>query len=596
MGHSLSRTNLTIKDLFIKDGGETANYILVSDAKGMANWKKPSNYIADKPNDHYIGELFGGGVVVAVWQENGIEKCLIAGPENINTVRTIFTRIRTAPSTYANIPQSFLDYGFQWGSAYQSSGSSGGFDPSITSLLIGASYSSFGASNSTIIGNYTSSDPLVTITDFAAERCLDYYNPNLGTGIWDDWFLPAIYELNHLINNAAIFNKVLESFASDSGRPIKDVVNNQENYDYFNDVTYFNTTSFTQTDINLVELDGTKYTTNTTPLYGGVISQTTTSNDYTPPAVGSIGDGAYYLSSTEYSRSYVYGISTSPYIYTTNPSTGLVTLRRKNTLNLEEISKELNGSVRPFRIADDTQKSFVFDADYLVISYQFTDGRDLDTRTRMISPTSSVTPWNPNSGYVDGVNGGPFSSNSVGWSSPRPWTGGGSNYDYTPGVTTTIPAPVGRYNLPGFGNNLAGTYSILRSAGDNLQTGFESIIVSTDAFRHHFPGQSEIVVDCRAWWQGSKGFNPVVLNVVMYKGGQMIRKNNIPPEDPGGNSDYFVWINPTAGASYSIDSYGKTIPSPLPITSIYPGDNRYSERVGKLKYNVVGKFGYLIID
>jgi hypothetical protein len=566
MGHSLSRTNLTIKDLFIKDGGETANYILVSDAKGMANWKKPSNYIADKPNDHYIGELFGGGVVVAVWQENGIEKCLIAGPENISTIRTKLVTYRAGFSLIRTAAEYLIDYGFQWGL--------------VDAQTIGASYSSFGASNSNIIGNYT--HPTAPLPYFAAERCLDYYNPNLGTGIWDDWFLPAIYELNHLINNAAIFNKVLESFALDSGRIIKDVVNNQEGISFFDETSYINTTSFTQTDINLIEFGGTKYTTNNTSFWGGnVFTQTTTSNDYI--STSPYGDGSFYLSSTEINSYYTWGVLLNP---SENFSDSL--------LNPIQLYKGLTGSIRPFRIADDTQKSFVFDADYLIISYQFTDGQDLDTRTRMISPTNSVTPWNPNSGYVDGVNGGPFASNSIGWSSPRPWTGGGSNYDYTPGVTTTIPAPVGRYNLPGFGNNLAGTYSILRSAGDNLATGFESIIVSTDAFRHHFPGQSEIVVDCRAWWQGTQGFNPVVLNVVMYKGGQMIRKNNISPGNPGGNSDYFVWINPTAGASYSIDSYGKTLIDPA--TSIYPGDNKTSERVAKLKYNVVGKFGYLIID
>jgi hypothetical protein len=582
MGHSLSRTNLTIKDLFIKDGGETANYILVSDAKGMANWKKPSNYIADKPNDHYIGELFGGGVVVAVWQENGIEKCLIAGPENISTIRTKLVTYRAGFSLIRTAAEYLIDYGFQWGLVDAGTPGTGGFDGSTILQTIGASYSSFGASNSNIIGNYT--HPTAPLPYFAAERCLDYYNPNLGTGIWDDWFLPAIYELNHLINNAAIFNKVLESFALDSGRIIKDVVNNQEGISFFDETSYTNTTSFTQTDINLIEFGGTKYTTNTTSFWGGnVFTQTTTSNDYisTSPY-----DGSFYLSSTEVSNESPY----SAWGVLLNPSSYF----SRNLLNPVELYKGLTGSIRPFRIADDTQKSFVFDADYLIISYQFTDGQDLDTRTRMIFPTNSVTPWNPNSGYVDGVNGGPFASNSIGWSSPRPWTGGFSNYDYTPGVTTTIPAPVGRYNLPGFGNNLAGTYSILRSAGDNLATGFETIIVSTDAFRHHFPGQSEIVVDCRAWWQGTQGFNPVVLNVTMYKGGQMIRKNNISPGNPGGNSDYFVWINPTAGASYSIDSYGKTLIDPA--TSIYPGDNKTSERVAKLKYNVVGKFGYLLID
>lgn len=548
MAHSLSRTNLTIKNLYIKDGYEKTDYILVSDSRGMANWRKPSNYIADKPNDHYIGELFGGGVVVAVWQENGIEKCLVSATENISSVRYAYYR----PPSGGFAAEAIIDYGFQWGLVDLGGGA---YAP------IGATYNSFGASNSNIIGSYT--HPTAPVPYFAAERCLDYYNPDLGTGVWDDWFMPSILELNHLISNTAIFNKVLESFASDTGRAIRDVVSNDVGFDWAN------TTSLTLTDINLVDLSGTKYTThiNEVLLFDGQsYTVTTTSNDYT-------GGFSYYLSSTERGGPGTLAISTST-------NFGYV-------LNPVEIHKASYGAVRPFRIADDTQKNFKFDADYLVISYQFTDGRDLDTRTRMIYPTNGVTPYNASNGYVNGVNGGPFAANSIGWSSPRPWMDEYNSYDYTPGITSSIPAPVGRYNPPGTGNNVKGTYSILRSAGDNLQTGFESIILSTDAFRHHFPGESEIIVDCRAWWQGASGSNPVVLNVVMYKGGEMIRKSST-------GSDYFVWINPTAGASYSIDSYGKILLKPS--TSFYPGDSRASDRVARLKYNVVGKFGYLIID
>lgn len=625
MGHSLSRTNLTIKSLYIKDGGEKADYILVSDAKGMANWKKPSNYIPDKPNDHYIGELFGGGVVVAVWQENGIEKCLIAGPENISTVRSeVYT---TGGRFGTTIAQYFLDYGFEWGSANIDGGNVGGFDLPVTPLLIGASYSSFGATNSNIIGNYTNSNPLAVIPYFAAERCLDYINPDLGTGVWDDWFLPAIFELNHLINNAAIFNKVLESFASDSGRVTKDVVNNQEGYDYFNDVTYTRTTSFTQTDINLVEINGTKYTTNTTPWFGLPYTQTTTSNDYSPPlnTLGG-GDGSSYLSSTEVNERNVFGISTSPWIYTTNPLTGLVTVERNPTLNTEQISKYFNGTVRPFRISDDTNLMFKFDWDYAIITYDF-EGVDLDTNTRMISPSQSagVTPFTQID--YETVSGGynAFSSNHIGYSSKRPWYSGNqfedgqvqpsigydpngqifywSVFDYTPGIIQTVPAPVGRYNAPGIpGNNLAGTYSILWSSGDNRGTGKESILVNINAFKHHFPGQSEIEIELKAWWfNASSPTAPVKVSIDLYKGGSVSRIpwTFLPSGYP--NADYYIWECTGYSASYSIASYPKEIISPIsgvPTNDPYYGEMAWSKstKVASFRYNVLAKNGYLKRD
>ena len=245
---------------------------------------------------------------------------------------------------------------------------------------------------------------------------------------------------------------------------------------------------------------------------------------------------------------------------------------------------------RPFRIADDTTPQFQFDAEYIVITYQFTDGNDLDTKTRMILPTAGVTPWNEANTYVNGTNGGPNAANFVGYSSDRPWIVNNYNprdnnfsvfaYDYTPSVTDTIPAPSGQYNSWGRGNNVAGTYSILKSAGDNLAQGYESILIDVSAFKFHFPTQQEFTIDCRAWWQ-TPGVNPVILGVTMYKGGQITR-----------NGALFKWENNTYISKYELQSYGKVIPSPA--TTITPDSNDATERVALFKYNVSTKIGQII--
>jgi hypothetical protein len=67
------------------------------------------------------------------------------------------------------------------------------------------------------------------------------------------------------------------------------------------------------------------------------------------------------------------------------------------------------------------------------------------------------------------------------------------------------------------------------------------------------------------------------LDVKLYKGGTPI-KNPL---------DIDQWINPTAGASMSINSYGKV------INVEFLGGLETGMRVSRFKYNVLGKFGYL---
>ncbi len=107
-------------------------------------------------------------------------------------------------------------------------------------------------------------------------------------------------------------------------------------------------------------------------------------------------------------------------------------------------------------------------ADYFVITYTFSDGKDLDTRTSMLAPASS---------------------GAVGW-----------------GQASVIGVP----NFITFG-------------GDNTGTGVESVLLDIPNFLANYPGESEITLDLRAMWYGNAGANPVVINVTSYAGGSMVK-------------------------------------------------------------------------
>lgn len=524
MGHSLRNTNLTISGSFsIQDGSEKANYILISDERGKASWSNPSDYISANPDGHYIGELFGGGVVVSVWKENGVEKCLIAGPENICT---------TAISPNDNI---HFKYGLSWSSASQA----------VTT------YRSFGASNSVAIAS--------TFAGSAAKMCLDYINPNLGTGIWDDWFLPSISELKLLMNNSAIFNKVLESYSKDSNKSTIDEVTKNISRGAKSIVSVF------PTDINLVGLfDKT--------IFREITSEVNVFDGETYTNYNPSDDNGFYLSSTQAGISNILGINTD---YNSGP------------IYCDEITtNSQKGLVRPFRIGDDTQTSIVFDADWAILTYVFSGEDDLDTRTTMITPYRT-----------DSQRG--FGSNAY--------------YSWAPaGINSPSIGPIA-IDEPAGGIAANGTFSVLWHAGDNTGQGYETVLISMNAFKYYFPGQSEIEIDARAHWyvgtfdppwastttvlgitqrQRIDRTPPVVLKVDLYKGGTASRNP----------SNYFQWIVSGYSASYSVGSYGKV------VNDVYPGNaidgvtttNQSSYpsgvRVSRFKYNVVGKFGKIIID
>ena len=103
----------------------------------------------------------------------------------------------------------------------------------------------------------------------------------------------------------------------------------------------------------------------------------------------------------------------------------------------------------------------------MVIRYQFTDGRDLDTRTRPTSPVDS--------------------GSAMGW-----------------GQLSRFPA--------------AGP-AVWTWGGDNLGQGFESVLLNLTEFRNVYPGVTSLRATLSTMWFGSQGNNPIVIGCSLYQGG-----------------------------------------------------------------------------
>jgi len=103
--------------------------------------------------------------------------------------------------------------------------------------------------------------------------------------------------------------------------------------------------------------------------------------------------------------------------------------------------------------------------DFIMITYQFVDGRDLDTKTRISAP---------------------YQTDYLGY---------------------------------GQGNNGRG---ILSWGGDNTDTGFEGYLIDLTAHKRAGYGE-RIKIEFRAHWFGTNGNLPVRLAITVFKGGQMIR-------------------------------------------------------------------------
>lgn len=146
----------------------------------------------------------------------------------------------------------------------------------------------------------------------------------------------------------------------------------------------------------------------------------------------------------------------------------------------------------------DLVPSFTFDADYMLLTYRFTNGQDLDTRSRVVTP---------NIGQVT-------QNDYVGWARQSVFPTSGTKY--------------------------------IEFGGDNTGVGVETILVYVANIKAAFPSATSIVVDCRCFWYSTVGTNPVNIEAKLWKGGT--------PTKAG-----FTWTNPTATGTFDINSDSKTI-------------------------------------
>lgn len=174
------------------------------------------------------------------------------------------------------------------------------------------------------------------------------------------------------------------------------------------------------------------------------------------------------------------------------------------------------------------ESTFYFDADYIMLTYEFTDGLDLDTRTRIAIPDI----------------GQDTQQDYLGWSVQNAWP-------------------------------ITGT-SILKWGGDNTGTGFESVLINILQFKIDYPLETSFVVDARCFWYNVVGTNPVDVAATLWKGGTPVKSG-------------FIWTNPTATNSSSIDSVGIVITSDgSPNKALTSG-----QRAATLTYDLVTYLGVL---
>lgn len=124
---------------------------------------KTAEGIAGKGFEHYIGELWGGGIVVSVWKVDGEEHGLIASLSDLSAT-AVWSNVTDAP--IGSAAQSPVD------------------GPANTRAIISQA------------GH----------TESAAKLCDDYSHDG-----FTDWYLPAAWELDQCYNAALMVNSVLGS-------------------------------------------------------------------------------------------------------------------------------------------------------------------------------------------------------------------------------------------------------------------------------------------------------------------------------------------------------------------------------------------------
>jgi hypothetical protein len=173
-----------------------------------------------------------------------------------------------------------------------------------------------------------------------------------------------------------------------------------------------------------------------------------------------------------------------------------------------------------------------FDADYIMLRYIYTDGNDLDTRTRIELPTTS---------------------DYLGWSRLSRW-----------------PASPADIILDWGGDNTG--------SGNPSGTSAEAILINLINYQTTYPTDDVIEVECRCFWYSTPGTDPVTVEATLWKGGTVIK-----------GTPQYQFSNPTADGTAVLDSVSKV------ITLNTQDGTTNGEFICKFSYNVSTKIGQFTI-
>jgi hypothetical protein len=201
---------------------------------------------------------------------------------------------------------------------------------------------------------------------------------------------------------------------------------------------------------------------------------------------------------------------------------------------------------------ESTINSFTFDADYLMVQYEFTDGVDLDTRTRVVTP-------------------------DIGQDTTIEYIGFGANFCASGGAT---------YATDGIYPLASGSNFILKHGCDNTGQGFEAVLINLINFTTSYPAENEITIDCRGWWFNTVGVNKVKLNLTLWKGGTIV----VPTYNNNSLPTHYTFTNPTATNTLTLTSSGAIVPGPALNNGTAPNNNE-AYRIGVIKYNLTTNVG-----
>ena len=188
MGVYLSATMSVIDgttNFFVKTGNESSDRVLVSDSSGLADWVGVRSLYT---SEHYVGELYGGGIVVGVWVEGGDEKVLIASLQDGTSTSQVFP------------------------------------NPATTSPLVpwSADATTFADATSLYDGNfnYFKARSLYGFITYAFSRAA--VDIDTIAGGYSDWYLPSLYEMKMVYDATGVINRTLKednNFKFDAKNP-----------------------------------------------------------------------------------------------------------------------------------------------------------------------------------------------------------------------------------------------------------------------------------------------------------------------------------------------------------------------------------------